>query len=42
MADSTIYSGGKDSYIRHRETTNWNDAQGSATTNGDAYNYTVA
>ena len=37
MADSTLYSHGSDGYVRHRETTNWNDAQGSATTNGDAY-----
>ena len=42
MADSTIYSGGRDGYVRHRETTSWDDAQGSATTNGDAYDNTVA
>ena len=42
MADSTIYSHGSDSYVRHQETTSWNDAQGSAITNGDAYNNTVA
>ena len=42
MADSTIYTHGSDGYVRHRETTSWNDAQGSATTNGDAYDNTVA
>jgi hypothetical protein len=42
MADSTIYSTGRDGYVRHRETTSWNNAQGSATTNGDAYDGTVA
>jgi hypothetical protein len=41
MADSTIYSGGRDGYVRHQETTSWNDAQGSATTNGDAYSNTA-
>ena len=42
MADSTIYSEERDGYVRHRETTSWDDAQGSATTNGDAYDGTVA
>ena len=43
MADSTIYSDGhSDSYVRHRETTSWDDAQGSATTNGDAISNTIA
>ena len=41
MADSTLYSHGSDSYVRHRETTSWDNAQGSATTNGDAYDNTV-
>ena len=42
MADSTIYTHGSDGYVNHRETTSWNDAQGSATTNGDGYSNTVA
>ena len=42
MADSTIYSHGSDSYVRHRETTSWDDAQGSATTNGDAISNTAS
>ena len=42
MADSTIYSTSRDGYVRHRETTSWDDAQGSATTDGDAYDGTVA
>ena len=42
MADSTIHSRPSDGYVRHRETTSWDNAQGSATTNGDAYDNTVA
>ena len=42
MPDSTIYSHGSDGYVRNRETSSWNDAQGSATTDGDAYDNTVA
>ena len=42
MADSTIPAHGADGYVRHRETTSWNNAQGGATTNGDAIDNTVA
>ena len=42
MADSTIYSENRDGYVRHRETTSWDDAQGSATTNGDAISNSVS
>ena len=42
MADSTIYSGGHDGYVRLRSVTSWNAAQGSATTDGGAHSSTLA